>query len=80
MLAIGLSPGDGSYGEPYVYVTPWPYPDAPPDAALPLGHWHREGFTAAIATGSEILAADGDAALDGFVEAAVTACRSILKA
>ena len=25
-IGVGLSPGDGSYEEPYFYVTPWPYP------------------------------------------------------
>lgn len=55
-VGAGLSPGDGSYDEPYFYVSPWPYPaaDALPD--LPDGaHWHTEGFTAATLTASSIL-------------------------
>jgi hypothetical protein len=71
----GLSPGDGSYGEPYFYVSPWPYPDtaklAPPPA---VGHWHTEGFLAAVAQGSRIVAiAAPQAAAEDFLEAAVTA-------
>lgn len=57
-VGLGLSPGDASYPEPYAYVSPWPHPDA--SVALPAlgsgGHWHREGFTAAILTGSELVA------------------------
>lgn len=56
-IGIGLSAGDDSYREPYWYVSPWPYPD--PDVLRPLtssGHWHTEGFTAAILTGSELIA------------------------
>jgi hypothetical protein len=46
-IGAGLSPGDGSYSEPYWYVTPWPYPegDLP---AIAHGHWHRKGWTGAI--------------------------------
>lgn len=54
-IGVGLSPGDGSYDEPYFYVTPWPYPES--GALPPLrgpGHWHTEGFTAAILTASAL--------------------------
>ena len=55
----GLSPGDESYHEPYFYVSPYPYPAA---AKLPklskLGHWHTQGFTAAVAPASRIIAVD----------------------
>lgn len=53
-VGVGLSMGDEGYPEPYVYVTPWPYPDdARPD--LPRGHWHTEGWTGAVLRGSELL-------------------------
>ena len=60
-LGAGFSPGDGSYAEPYFYVSPWPAPA--PDAlpALTSGaHWHTEGFTSAVLTASAILGAAGD--------------------
>ncbi len=55
-IGVGLSPGDGSYAQPYVYVTPFPAPDlaALPEAPAP-GHWHSEGFVGAIATGDGLL-------------------------
>ncbi len=55
-IGVGLSPGDESYNQPYFYVNPWPHldPDKLPPAPAP-GHWHRDGFVGAIATGEEIL-------------------------
>ena len=56
---VGFSFGDGAYGQPYAYVSAWPVPpsrsEAPP---LAFGHWHDEGFFAAVFTG-EALLADG---------------------
>ena len=51
-----MSPGDESYQQPYFYVNPWPHLDADglPPAPAP-GHWHRDGFVGAIATGEELL-------------------------
>lgn len=47
---VGLSAGDAHYAEPYWYVTPWPRP--PATAALTEcdggGHWHTDGFVAAV--------------------------------
>ncbi len=55
-IGIGLSPGDEGIDEPYLYVTPWPAPETLPE--LPAGgRWHREGWTGAVLTGSEIVAA-----------------------
>ena len=48
-IGIGFSPGDDSYGEPYFYISPWPYPDKSVLPADPeLFQWHTEGFTAAV--------------------------------
>ncbi len=82
-VGVGLSPGDGSYADPYWYVSPWPYPAADhPLATLPAGRWHREGFTAAILTGSELVSGDPDgqrARLEAFLDAAVAASRRALE-
>ncbi len=58
-VGVGLSPGDGSYAEPYWYVSPWPYPVESDLPALPhSGRWHTQGFTAAVLTGSQLVAAE----------------------
>jgi len=56
-IGVGLSPGDESYQEPYFYITPWPYPDLNVIRLpkLSVGHWHTEGFVAAILTGTTLL-------------------------
>lgn len=79
---LGFSFGDASYAEPYVYVSPWPYPqnrkEAPP---LAHGHWHDEGYFAAILTGSEVIArgVDGQAKrVEAFLEEANDLSRTML--
>jgi hypothetical protein len=76
----GLSPGDGSYDEPYFYVSPWPYPDAARLPSLPsIGHWHMEGFLAAVAPASRIItAAIPQQAAEEFVRAAVAGSMAAL--
>ena len=76
-IGVGLSPGDGSYDEPYFYVTPWPYPEADSLPELPApGHWHTEGFTAGILTASSLAAIPAAPAraeaLASFVAGAIT--------
>ena len=81
-IGIGLSPGDDGYAEPYWYVSPWPYPE--PGSLPPLesgGHWHTEGYTSAIFTGSALL--DGppegqNDRLHAFLDAAVEASHRVL--
>ena len=83
-IGLGLSPGDGSYHEPYFYVTPYPVADGAELPALPAttgGHWHTEGFTGAILTGTELLAAppaNQSATVDSFLAAALSASESLL--
>jgi len=52
----GYSFGDGSYDQPYAYVSPWSAPtsrgEAPP---LTHGQWHTEGFFAAVFTADDLL-------------------------
>ena len=71
----GLSPGDEHYDEPYFYVSPYPYPQPAELPPLPApGHWHVQGFAAAIAPASRIVkTADHQAAVTAFLDAAVAA-------
>ncbi|MEX2126835.1 MAG: hypothetical protein WD871_01140 [Xanthobacteraceae bacterium] len=74
-VGVGLSPGDENIGEPYFYVTPWPYP---PPAKLPhlpeIGGWYAKNFTAAVVPAHRILAAKGrQTETEKFLEAAVEA-------
>jgi hypothetical protein len=81
-VGVGLSPGDSSYAEPYLYVTPWPYPD---DATLsPLagrGLWHTEGWTGAVLTGTRLVeGADGLTQVErarSFLASAISAGRRL---
>ena len=54
-INLGMSPGDGSYNEPYFYISPWPYPVADlPDISNSGGHWHEENWIGAILKSSDI--------------------------
>jgi hypothetical protein len=57
-VGIGLSPGDGGYAEPYWYVTPWPRPATDALGELSAGRWHTEGWTGAVLSATELVAAD----------------------
>lgn len=50
-VGVGLSPGDGNYGQPYFYCSPWPAPDTGmlPGAPEPF-RWHTDGFVSMVAT------------------------------
>lgn len=74
-INIGLSLGDGSYAEPYWYVTPWPTPGELP--ALSEGRWHSEGFVAAVLPASEH-GGDVEGEARAFIRSAVEACLTLL--
>ena len=41
-MGVGFSPGDGYYGEPYLYVSLYPAPDVTMLPMFPMiGHWHE---------------------------------------
>jgi len=71
-IGIGVSPGDDTYAQPYLYVSPYPRPDT--DALPPLppgGSWHTKDFFAAVATGTDLLAqAEPGQAFIDIIEAA----------
>jgi hypothetical protein len=77
-LGVGLSPGDDSYAEPYVYVSPWPAPEPEALPRLPRGaRWHTEGFTSAVITASDLLEL-GRNRLDERLDTIVDACLDLL--
>lgn len=80
-VGIGLSPGDETFAVPYLYVSPWPYPDPADLPALAIGDWRTEGFTSAILTAHAL---GGDAAqadrVEGFLRAAIEASIEALRA
>jgi hypothetical protein len=77
----GFSLGDEHYEEPYFYVSPYPYPNATKLQALPYGHWHMRGFTAAVLPAGEIMRmSDPQATSDAFLDAAVAAAMLALDA
>jgi hypothetical protein len=71
-IGIGVSPGDGYYAQPYLYVSPYPRPDTDNLPPLPPGgRWHTKDFFGAVATGIDLLALpDPRAGFDKIVEAA----------
>jgi hypothetical protein len=81
-IGVGLSPGDGSYPDPYWYVTPWPHPQVGERPALPGGHWHTEGWLGAVLTAAELAAidsaSDGGTCVTAFLSAAIAAGRDLL--
>lgn len=57
-LGLGLSPGDGSYAEPYFYITPWPYPQVKRSFLPKLGgngHWHTDGWVGSVLPASALV-------------------------
>jgi hypothetical protein len=83
-IGVGFSPGDGSYGQPYFYVTPWPYPAAEHLPALGAGaHWHTDGWTGAVLTADRLIAAPPEEqhrAARQALDQGVLACRELLGA
>ena len=66
-IGVGVSPGDASYPEPYVYVGPYPKPDVASLPRLARGHWHTDGWVGAVLTMPDLIVfSDGAAqALNG---------------
>jgi hypothetical protein len=82
-IGVGLSPGNGSYAEPYFYVTPHPIADGVQWPELAGGGvWRREGWTGAVLTASKLVAA-GDASArrasaHEFLTSAMTGSRAVI--
>ena len=80
-IGVGMSPGDGSYDQPYWYVTPWPYPDPANLTELAGGGtWHTEGWVGAILTASQLIKDDKQQnQLTAFLDSAISAARALLE-
>jgi len=82
-IGLGMTPGDSSYGEPYIYVTPWPYPKDPKLPALEgNGAWHSDGWIGAVLTGSRLIEGGTDANMQAecartFLASAIPAVRAL---
>jgi hypothetical protein len=80
-VGAGLSPGDRHYDEPYFYLSIYPAPDRSALPPLPpLGRWHVEDFTGAVATATAIRAtARPQAETDALLAAALEAAFALLR-
>jgi hypothetical protein len=81
-IGVGLSPGDSSYGEPYWYVTPYPYPENRENLPILVGNgfWHTSHWVGAVLTASQF--GKPNASIDQiktFVNSAIAACKDLLK-
>ena len=92
-VGVGMSPGDGSFTEPYWYVNAWGYSEnaAFPELHTP-GHTHREGWSGFVLTATELIKAgkEGRAdpggegnrqalALDSFLDRAFSAAKALFQ-
>ena len=76
-IGVGFTPGDTTCPVPYIYVTPWPYPENTPMPALSAGHWHTDQWVGAVLTLEELGPADRQGArVATFVEEAVAGRQS----
>ena len=82
-VGVGMTPGDEGTREPYLYVTPWPYPAAPRLPPLPDGSWTTDGWVGAVLP-VRALADDTPAGRTAraraFVDAAIRGSRRMLEA
>ena len=81
-VGVGMSPGDASYDQPYMYVTVWPQPDAPLPDLAGGGLWHTEGWTGAVLLGGTITESDNASTqferVDAFLRSAINAAFGLL--
>lgn len=55
-VGVGLSPGDETHDQPYLYVNPYPAPEGGSPPLLPApGRWQTEGFVGAVALGEDLV-------------------------
>jgi hypothetical protein len=74
-IAIGLSPGDASYAEPYLYVTPYPIATGATLPPLVAGGQWSTAFSGAVLVN---LVLAGEAGARQFLDAAIGASRALV--
>ncbi|MCB9761112.1 MAG: hypothetical protein H6739_14830 [Alphaproteobacteria bacterium] len=82
-VAVGLSPGDEHFDEPYLYVLPWPPPNLLHRSIPTLaggGGWHFEGWVGPALPASSLLPQAQAEQIDAFIESALIACMHLLGA
>ena len=75
-IGVGMTPGDGSYSQPYYYVSPWPYPEASNLRELDNGHWHTRGWTGAVLEYADFR--NSSRVVGEFLESSIAAARHSL--
>lgn len=77
-VGVGFSPGDDRIAEPYLYVTPWPYPATPVEPPMPHGgRWTRDDWSGAYLTGAALAGSGPD---DGQADRALAFIRAAFAA
>ena len=80
-VGAGLSPGDASCEEPYVYVNHWPATARRALPPLAAGEWITGSWVGAVLRGSELVAAgdasDQEGLLRAFLASAIDASRAL---
>ena len=80
-VGAGLSPGDASCDEPYVYVNHWPATARRALPPLAAGEWVNQGWVGAALRGSELVAAgdasDQEGLLRAFLASAIDESRAL---
>jgi hypothetical protein len=80
-VGAGLSPGDASCDEPYVYVNHWPATARRALPPLAAGEWITQGWVGAMLRGSELVAAgdasDQEGLLRAFLASALDESRAL---
>jgi len=79
-VGVGLSPGDASIHEPYLYVNHWPATSRRALPPLATGEWIREGWIGAALRGSQLVAAGDGAAQQGTLRAFLASAVEVSRA
>jgi len=79
-IGLGMSPGDSTYEQPYLYCSPYPQPSPDDLPALDaIGHWHTEGFVSVVLPGDRLVVEqDQPTAARAYLAGALQACRTVL--
>jgi hypothetical protein len=81
-IGIGLSPGDETIDEPYLYINVWPQLEWEllNKHPLPSGHWNKTSWSGAIFTYTELIAMpDQGKSFERFIKTAISAIENELK-